>query len=94
MYRPPAVHFLLQFPQKYDIIKITHFILRSIYHDHYRNWRRRLYRLQFRFSYAESTPRLPHCLSGQADLCWQSVHTGTGDGQSELPICQAGHLRP
>lgn len=94
MYRPPAVHFLLQFPPKYAIIKTTHFILRSIYHDHHRNRRGRLYRLKFCISYAKSTPRLPHRLSGQADLCRQSVHTGTGDGQSELPVCQTGHLRP
>lgn len=94
MYRPPAVHFLLQFPQKYDIIKTTHFILRSIYHDHYRNWRSRLYRLEFRISYAKSTPGLPHCLSGQADLRWQSVHAGACHGQPEFPVCQAGYLRP
>ena len=36
----------------------------------------------------------PHCLSGQADLRWQSVHAGACHGQPEFPVCQAGYLRP
>ncbi len=64
-----------------------------LYDDYCYRWRRIYWRKFYSLS-LKKTPGRSCYLRGQTDLCGQSFHAEASDGQPELPVLQAGHLRP